>query len=285
MSRSRRVAVVVAGVLLVAGVGAGIVLATGDDGEPRSELRPGPAPAGSDPFAPEQPPAPGPAPGTPEAAATAFLTAEAADDPAASFAVLSPGDREHHVVLAGWEEAHAEMWDVTGFRLEGTARRGGDVTVDARVELQPALDPVLGLVPAEARLTLPLVEEDGGWRVAFSDSTYQPLYLDDEGAPDAVRSWAESRRRCGSEAEWDGGLLGADYLGDELCGAEGRIDVGPVGTIDRLPDATPYLDDFGADAADWARVVPVSGAVELDAVAAPLGERWVVIGVTPAEGD
>ncbi len=289
MAGGRRVPVAVAcAILLVALVG-GVFLATRDDNSGPETAGPQPAAgsSGDDPFAPDAEGAPASAAdaGTPEEAATGFLSAEAADDFATSFSYLAEDDREFHVALAGWEEAHSEQWDVTGFTLQEATRDGDDTTVTAQVELAALLDPALGLIPADAVLSLPVREEPGGWRVAFADSSYDPTYLDDAGADDAVRQWAESRQQCQTAAQWDGGLLGASALRAQLCGAEGAVEVGPVGTIDELTDASPYLNDFGGAAADWARVVPVTGAVALDAVAAPVGDRWVVIGVNPpAEG-
>jgi len=136
-------------------------------------------------------------------------------------------------------------------------------------------------VPGRATLTLPLVQEDGGWRIAFADSSYAPQYPDESAAVDAVRAWAEARTHCRTAAQWHADLLDSPYLADELCGAEGELRLGAPDTLDALDDAGAYLDDFGSGAADWARVIPVEGPVALDAVAAPLGSSWVVIGASP----
>jgi hypothetical protein len=272
---------VIAVLLLVVGA---LVLRRGDgDGGTTGVALPGPVGrTDGDPFAArQQDPVPVP-PGSPAEAASAFLDAEVAGDAEASFPYLSADDRAEHSDAAGWLEDHADLWTPESFRLAEVREAGdGTATATAAVELEPQLDEFVGLVPTRATLTLPLVEEDGGWRVVFSDSSYEPSYPDEEGAVDAVRTWAEARTRCQTAAQWDADLLDSPYLGDSLCGADGRLRLGRPDTLDALDDAGAYLDDFGTRAADWARVVPLDGPVELDAVAAPLGDSWVVIGTSP----
>jgi hypothetical protein len=274
-------------VVLALVVGA-LVLRRGD-GDGGTTGVPLPAAVGrsdGDPFATrggEPVPAP---PGSPAEAATAFLDAEVAGDVERSFPYLSADDRAEQGDPAGWLEAHADLWTPTGYRLTDVTEAGdGTATATAGVTLEPQIDEFVGLVPARARLSLPLVQEDGGWRIAFGDSGYQPTYPDDAGAVDAVRAWGEARTRCQTAAQWDGGLLDSPYLADALCGADGALRLGPPDTLDALDDARAYLDDFGEAAGDWARVVPVDGPVALDAVAAPLGDSWVVIGTTPRAAD
>jgi hypothetical protein len=269
--------------LLVVGA---LVLRRGDGGTETTGV-PLPAPVGrsdGDPFAARDAgPVPAP-PGSPAGAAAAFLDAEVAGDAEASFPHLSADDRAEHVDAAGWLEDHADLWTPTAHRLVDVTEEGdGTATATAAVELEPRLDEFVGLVPARATLTLPLVREDGGWRVAFSESAYEPEYPDEAGAVDAVRTWAEARTRCATAAQWDADLLDSPYLADSLCGAEGELRLGRPDTLDALDDAGAYLDDFGTRAADWARVVPVEGPVALDAVAAPLGDSWIVIGTSPRE--
>jgi hypothetical protein len=270
-------------VLLVLGA---LVLRRGDGGTQATGVAlPGPVGrSDGDPFAArEDDPVPVP-PGSPAAAATAFLDAEVKGDTAASFRYLSADDRAHHGDAAGWLEDHADLWSPKGYHLSGvTEPAGGEATATADVTLDPKIDEFVGLVPARATLTLPLVQEGGGWRVVFSDSAYQPQYPDDAGAVAAVRTWAEARTHCDTKAQWDADLLDSPYLADALCGASGQVRLGRPGTLDALDDARAYLDDFGSSAGDWARVVPVEGPAPLDAVAAPLGDTWVVIGTSPRE--
>lgn len=229
-----------------------------------------------------------PTAGSPAEAATAFLDAEVAKDYEESFGYLSQPDRESFVATEAWADTHADLWEITAYRLvpdEAAPDERGTAEVLADVELQAGLDPFIGLVPAQAQLSLSLVEEDGGWRVSFADSLYEPIYLDDATADDVTQEWVTARQSCQPlPAEEQADLLGSPSLADTLCGAEGGIEVGPVETIDRLPDAGPYLNAYGEQVATWARVVRLSGAVEIDAVLAPVGDRWEVIGLTPSTG-
>jgi hypothetical protein len=274
---------VLAVLLLVIGA---LVLRRGDGGpETTGVALPGPVGRSEgDPFAArDEEPVPVP-PGSPAEAVTAFLDAEVAGDAERSFPYLSADDRADHTDAAGWLEDHADLWTPEAYRLTDVTESGdGTAAATADVTLEPQIDEFVGLVPARATLTLPLVQEDGGWRVAFSDSTYEPQYPDEAGAVDAVRAWAEARTRCETTAQWDAALLDSPYLADELCGAEGELRVGRPDTLDALDDAGAYLADFGSRAGDWARVVRIDGPVALDAVAAPLGDSWVVIGTSPRE--
>jgi hypothetical protein len=148
--------------------------------------------------------------------------------------------------------------------------------------LRPQLDEVIGLVPAEAELTMATVQEDGQWRVRFADSRLEPVYLDDATAAADTRAWVARRAGCMPADEYDGGLLGAGAasLAEQLCGAAEPVAVGAVRALTISPDADPYIAAFGPEVLDWARVVPVSSPVELDVVVAPVGERWLVIGAS-----
>jgi hypothetical protein len=280
----KRLAVAGGGLAVLLLVLGALVLRRGDGGAETTGV-PLPAPVGrsdGDPFAARAGGAVAAPPGSPADAASAFLDAEVAGDPEASFPHLSADDRAEHVDASGWFEDHADLWTPTSYRLTDVRDAGdGTATATAAVELHPQIDQFSGLVPARATLTLPLVREDGGWRVAFSEGGYAPEYPDEAGAVDAVRTWAEARTRCRTAAQWDADLLDSPYLADSLCGADGEVRLGPPDTLDALDDAGAYLDDFGTRAADWARVVPVEGPVALDAVAAPLGDTWVVIGTSP----
>jgi len=282
MRKGTVIGVGVAVLLFVVGL---VVVATtrGDDGDDvSSTLGRTPGTPSSDPFAERPEDVVEPTAGSPEEVATAFLEAEVAADAEASFRLFAAEDREEHGNAAGWEEARTELWQPTDFRLTGTEPTDeATTTVRADVRFEPAIDEYLGVVPSSAQLDLPLVREDGGWRVAFLDSAYEATWPDLAGAPEAVRAWAESHQRCAPEGEWDAGLLDSTFLAESLCDTTGAIEVGRVDTLDALADATPYLNDFGEAAAEWAAVVPVEGPVELDVVAAPLGDRWVVLGASP----
>ena len=276
------------GALVVLALVVGALVLRRGDGDQSTTGVPLPAAVGrsdGDPFARDAGAPLLATPGSPAEAATAFLDAEVAGDLETSFTYLAADDRAEQGTPAGWLETHADIWTPTAARLTGVIEDGeGLATATADVELRPQIDEFVGLVPARARLTLPLVQEDGAWRVAFADSTYEPAYPDEGGAAEAVRTWAEARTDCATSAQWDRGLLDSPYLGEALCGADGEVRVGRVDTLDALEDASADLADFGQGAGDWARVVPVEGPVALEAVAAPLGDRWVVIGTSPPGG-
>jgi hypothetical protein len=230
-------------------------------------VEPTPLPSGS--------PIPVAAATSPEAAVTGFLAAEARGDFAASYAFLSAPDRVQWPTAAAWVAAHADLPPVTGFAVE-------EVRADAVVtatSLASRVDPVLGLVPARATGTWPTVAEVGGQRVRFAASTLQPSYPSDEGVAEAVRRWASARVDCRTEAQAEGSLLGSPALADQLCGAEGTLDVGTAGPLVEDERVTPLLDAFGPEVFTWARTVDVLGPVPLTAVAGPVGDAWVVVAV------
>lgn len=287
----RDVALVLASVAI--GLGAAWLLFGGDDAP---EVAP-PAADGADPTVDlDAPPAtttapvePGDGSGTatgaasPRAAATSFLAAEVDGDRAASHALLAPGDRERFDSVARWTAAHARFLPVTGFRLaEGDEDVTGDTaTVRAEVRLASGLDPILGLVPARAELALVTVEQDGGWAVDWSASGFTARYPDEATAVPAARSWAESATDCGDRVEYDGGLFGLRSLVDDLCAADGPVELGAVGTLPADGGDRGLVSSFGADVVAWARVVPVTAPVAMDLVLAPVDEQWLVIGVLP----
>jgi hypothetical protein len=138
---------------------------------------------------------------------------------------------------------------------------------------------VTGLTPARAAATWVARAEDGGWSVAFSESSLQPLLPPDSEAPAAVVSWAQHRQACAPAGE-RAVLLGTALVADRLCGLAGEVRVGTAGTLGaaHLP---PFVSAFGPEVAEWARTVPVERPVDLVAVVAPVGDAWVVIGILP----
>jgi hypothetical protein len=273
---------------LLAGVAVGLLVArllTGVGGpapQPSVERLDLPSAA---PAAADAAPAPGPPARTdllavrdatsPEAAVRGFLTAEALQDFAASYAFLGPDDLAVYPSEGAWVAAHADLPPVTGFAVEQV--EGGRVTT--LTAQRSTLDPVLGLVPARSRATWETVEVDGGFRVAFGRSTAVPLYPGEEGVGAAARAWASARQGCGSEGQVDGALLGTPVLAEQLCGRPGELVVGQAGPLPDGAASTPLLDAFGPEVFTWARVVPVREPVALQAVLAPVDDRWLVIGV------
>ena len=273
---------------LAIGLGVARLLSGGDSGDDRPSVAdldlPGsPTPNGAE----DQPSAPAPPASdqvasvesatSPQAAVEGFLTAEALRDFEASYPFLSQTDHVAYTTPALWVAAHAEFPAVTGFEVEAVT----DATVVTVTAFQSTLDPVLGLIPARARGTWQTIEQDGGWRVSYLDSTIQPLYPSDDGVAPAAESWATARLACGTQAEAEGGLLGAPDLAEELCEAEGELTLGPVGVLRDGTETTALLSAFGPEVFTWARVVPIEAPVPMQIVLAPIADAWQVFAILP----
>ena len=144
---------------------------------------------------------------------------------------------------------------------------------------EPRLDEVVGYVPARAQITWATVGEDGGYRVAFADSTTTPVLPADDGARAAAQAWVDDEQACTAGASYDGNLLGQPSLADTLCRAGGTFTAGAPVALDRFRDPSLVLNAFGADAPTFVRVVPVTGPVPFQLALAPLADTWEVIGV------
>lgn len=219
----------------------------------------------------------------PSTALETFLDAEKRDDFGASYALLSADDRQMFSSPAQWEDAHNEMAKITNF---GSFQQGGatdnGVTFTVELSLEPRLDTTIGAVAARATGTFTVRQlNPGDWRIAFSDSSLAPHFPDDSGAKEAVISWANARQRCERAEEWEGGLLGnaAEAYAERLCKATTPPSVSDPFPLDRASGTESVLAAFGPEAATWTRVVRVSGPLDLDVITAPLGEKWVVVGV------
>jgi hypothetical protein len=215
-----------------------------------------------------------------------FLRAEVDGRFDASYLLLSSTDRITYPSAARWESAHRALPVITGFEIESSdaAASSDRVEIAARLDLEPALDEVVGLIPARADANWLAVREGDVWRLSLADSVLNAEWPSDSDAPNAVRRWAASVQDCRpgepTAAEWDGGLLGTPAAADELCDTSGRIRLGDAALLDPI-DATPFVAAFGEDVARLARVVPVVSPAELQAVAAPLGDNWLVVGTLP----
>jgi len=273
---------------LALGLGAARLLSGGGDGDDRRSVADLDLPGGPAPDdAGEQASAPAPPSSdqalavedatSPQAAVEGFLTAEALGDFEASYAFLSQTDRVAYATPALWVAAHRDFPLVTGFEVEAVT----DATVTTLTAYRSTLDPVLGLIPARARGTWATVEQDGGWRVSFQDSTIQPLYPSDEGVAAAAQTWASAALECRAEAQVEGVLLGAPGLAAELCDAEGELALGPVGVLTDGTETTALLSAFGPEVFTWARVVPMEGPIAMQVVLAPVEDIWQVFSVLP----
>jgi hypothetical protein len=149
------------------------------------------------------------------------------------------------------------------------------------VVLQPRLDEVAGMVPGRAIVDWAVVAEDGGWRVDLDGTESRAVLPSDESAAEAALAWARARQDCRPAGEYEGSLLLSPTLADGLCERAGRFTAEPAAALETLPDAAPVIAAFGGEATEWARVVRIHGPDDLAVVTAPLGDTWVVVGVSP----
>ncbi len=218
-----------------------------------------------------------PAP-SPSEAVRLFVAAEVEQRFAASFRLLSREDRESYGRPESWRQAHHELPRlVSSGPLDGA---GGDVVV-SEVVLEPRLDRIVGAVPASARISWQTVPEDGGWRVAYTDSIVEAHFPDDSGADDAVMAWADAAQRCADTGSLEArsGLVGVTGYAKRLCDAPGLLSVGAVSGLETLDSPAPVLSAFGPTAAAFVRVVELGGPVAMRVLTAPEGDRWLVVGL------
>lgn len=77
-------------------------------------------------------------------------------------------------------------------------------------------------------------------------------------------------------------MLGPVAIAKRLCRATGPVTVGvPTALIDDA-GLSALTAAFGPDVYAWARVVPVTAPARLELVLAPVGERWLVVGIREA---
>lgn len=219
-------------------------------------------------------------PGAPDArtAIEAFLAAERDGRFDDSYRLLSEADRARYRTSDGWRAAHESLAPITGFHVATVEVDRDTATSAVELSLDAGLDEVVGLVPGAADAVVIAVDGGDGWRVAFTEGTLRPRYLDERAAPAAVADWATARQACEQPEQYDGGLVGFPTLGDALCGAAGAVTVGPPAPLAEV-DAARFVSAFGPDATVWARVVALEAPVPLRAVVAPVGDRWLVIGL------
>ncbi len=214
----------------------------------------------------------------PVSALERFLKAEVTGDFEASFEFLSPTDQEAADGVEGWVAQHyLVVPTIRGFQLISDNAEGVRAEVLTDLTLQAGLDQLVGLIPGEAQATWVLVDEAGEWRVAFSESRITPVFLDDSTTAAGVAEWAG--QSCPRDSGLDLPLLGYPVLADRLCDSTGQVTVGGPSPLEDAAEAAPFLAAFGPEVGIWARVVEVHTPVALRAVAAPIGDRWVVIGV------
>lgn len=237
---------------------------------------PTPSVASSPYPAPESPVSTGPADSA-EAAVVGFLTAEHARDLEASYTFLEAEDRQAFGSAAGWVAAHADLFGpVTGFLVDSVEESDGEATVTARVSYVPALDPVVGVTPARALVTVVAHPEGDGWVLDLDTFQLEPELPGDEQAVAAAERFVAAAQDCTPPT---GPLIGTAGLIDRLCDASGPVEVGEVSLLDDLTIVQPFLATYGPDAQTWARVVAVESPASLRLVLGPLGDDWIVIGL------
>ncbi len=175
--------------------------------------------------------------------------------------------------------------------VDAKASEGPDVPA-LRVDQAPTIDEIRGVVGPTAIVNLPARKDESGWKVSWERRTITQRYAAPEGrVSDDVVAWAAARQgSCASSGntprtspvgEYGGGLLGAVGLADALCTTRGAASVASVGDIYTLDDPQALLDAYGSGAYQWARIVTLSAPHEMHVIAAPIGDRWVVVGLAP----
>ena len=114
----------------------------------------GELPAPSEASRPSVPASDGGAPTAMEAI-DGFLSAEVSGRFDESFLLLSTTDRDTYRSAARWTQSHSTLPPITGYEITSTEQSlGADrVQITASLTLEPALDEVVGLVPARAEAT------------------------------------------------------------------------------------------------------------------------------------
>ena len=175
--------------------------------------------------------------------------------------------------------------------VNAEAGQSGDDPV-LRVDQAPTIDEIRGVVGPTADVKLPARKDESGWKVSWERRTITQRYAAPEDrVSDDVLAWAASRQQgCPSSGaasqktplgEYAGGLLGAVWLTDVLCTAPGAVTAASVGDIYTLDDPQALLDAYGSGAYQWARVVTLGAPHEMHVIAAPLDDRWLVVGLAP----
>jgi hypothetical protein len=277
--RWRGAALVVGGVALGVGVAVGVPAVTSGDGRPR----PAPVASTSDELldlARVEVDGPRTRTETAREAVEEFLTAEQAGDAERSFGLLTDALRQEYGGVAEWQADANAVPPVLGFEVEESpADEGGERVVRTTTRFQSSLDSVAGLVPARARTSWAVVQEEGGWAVDLDGSTQEVLLPPLTGIPAAAQEWVRQRQQCVA----DDSVRGSPTLAQALCRTSGAAELGQAAPLETL-DAGALQSSFGSDVAAWGRVVDVRAPVPMRTVLAPLDDRWQVVAVLPPSG-
>ena len=228
------------------------------------------------------------------AVATTFADALAASKTDVAFSLLTSGDQSRigsplrFIELLGREP----QW--LGSKLDPAKARpdpkdsSDDASIALRVEQQPLIDDVRGVVAPVALVTLPMRRENDAWKVRWERRSSISKYgaSEDRLAAD-VLAWATARQKACTkptaipDSEYAGGLVGSPWLADLLCKKSGAPVIGEISDIYALANPQPILDSFGSSSYDWARVVTLTAPQPMDVIAAPFGDKWMVVGISP----
>ena len=240
-----------------------------------------------------------------ETAIRSFATAVVEDDHPKAFALLSELDRAQIGSPAKFGELLAKSPSWLSFSVEGVSQQStsslnstssldsSSKTTPADTALavltvrqQPSIDETLGVVGPSARVEFSMKNENGGWHAVWRRHKVSQNFLASEAKllPE-VGAWAEARRACTAKgekpfAEYLGGMVGEVWLAETLCKLPAPITVQSIGDFDSILDPQAIFDAFGSDAYQWARVVKINSPTPFYAIAAPLGEHWVVVGLS-----
>ena len=241
-------------------------------------------PTTTPPVAPsptELDPAQAPAPASVDGSARTFLDAVVKRDAATAFRLLAKKDRNFFgsPEQFGASLSRAAPWLDAQFTASGS-------TVVATVQRTPELDDALGLITSDTTITLPTVEEDSVWHIDWRNRVVsaEPTLSDALATGDVMR-WAKARQACRPVPglEHETGLAGVAGFAPALCGAKGAVSVGDVTSLEELEDPGLFIDAFGGDVLRWGRVVTLRAPIDMRVVVAPVGDRWIVIGLDRPE--
>jgi hypothetical protein len=236
-----------------------------------------PAPtAGAEVTTPLRPLTAGVAAATPTEAVQSFVRAEIDGRYADSLAILVDEERARLGPAELWEASHAQLPAYLDLTVDAT----DGARVSTTVTLEPNLDEVTGLTPARQRIVWTTQQEGAGWRVSTNGTEVQPIYPDQSGAATAALAWVQARQSCQRGEQYQGNLLGQPDVADALCGTTAGATVTTTNTLATYSNPTTVISAFGPEASEWARVVRVTGPASIDVVTAPLGDHWVVVGVS-----
>jgi hypothetical protein len=230
-------------------------------------------------------------------AISAFASAVVKDDYQMAFGLLTEADRAQIGSPAKFGEVLAKSPSWISFSIETvTAQSRNSVTTNASelntsgvvltVRQQPGIDETRGVVGPTARVEFSMRTENGGSHVVWRRHTVTQNFVADETELlTDVGNWVEGRRACLAgeahpRAQYEGGLVGEVWLAKTLCQLPSKLTVENVGDFDSLIDPQAIVDAFGPDAYRWARVVKVNSPNPFYAIAAPLGDHWVVVGLS-----